>query len=527
MRISNSETIKAFVASSEYRERFDATPDNPPASVSTNTGTSVNVQSGSVTVTYSSVTSPGNTTITPINPASAGALPDGYALGDYSLAFDITTTATVTPPIDVCFNVPSVTDAARFDRLRVLHGEGGALIDRTSNKNFAAKTVCGRVTSLSPFVLAETSQPITPTPTPTPTPATLQLSQSGYSVGEGGVFLSINVLRSGDTSQPATVSYATSDTSGLNDCSTVTGKASARCDYTTSLGKLTFAAGEQSKTVNVSIVDDSYAEGTETFTFSLSNPTNATLGTSSLATITITDNDQTTGANPLNGVDFFIRQHYLDFLGREPEPAGLQGWRNTLNNCPQGSTACDRIEVSSGFFRSEEFQTRGYFIYRFYSASLGRIPRYNECIPDFAQVMGFLSPEQLEANKVSFIADFMARGEFRNRYDALTDPTAYVDALLQTAGLQNHPSRGTWIAALTNQSMTRAQVLRALVESTEVYQKYYNEAFVVMQYFGYLRRDPDILYLNWIQTLNQNGGDYRTMINGFLNSDEYRKRFGP
>lgn len=75
--------------------------------------------------------------------------------------------------------------------------------------------------------------------------------------------------------------------------------------------------------------------------------------------------------------------------------------------------------------------------------------------------------------------------------------------------------------------MTRGQVLRALIESTEVQQKYYNEAFVVMQYFGYLRRDPDILYLQWIQTLNQNGGDYRTMINGFLNSLEYRRRFGP
>lgn len=68
--------------------------------------------------------------------------------------------------------------------------------------------------------------------------------------------------------------------------------------------------------------------------------------------------------------------------------------------------------------------------------------------------------------------------------------------------------------------------MRALIESQELYFKYYNEAFVVMQYFGYLRRNPDIMYLQWIQTLNQTG-DYRTMINGFLNSTEYRKRFGP
>jgi hypothetical protein len=73
---------------------------------------------------------------------------------------------------------------------------------------------------------------------------------------------------------------------------------------------------------------------------------------------------------------------------------------------------------------------------------------------------------------------------------------------------------------------TRAEVLRAVAESNEVYLKFYNEAFVVMQYFGYLRRDPDILYLDWIQTLNRTG-DYRTMINGFINSVEYRQRFGP
>jgi hypothetical protein len=48
----------------------------------------------------------------------------------------------------------------------------------------------------------------------------------------------------------------------------------------------------------------------------------------------------------------------------------------------------------------------------------------------------------------------------------------------------------------------------------------------VMQYFGYLRRDPDALYVNWVQTMNQTN-DYRTMINGFVNSLEYRHRFGP
>jgi hypothetical protein len=183
--------------------------------------------------------------------------------------------------------------------------------------------------------------------------------------------------------------------------------------------------------------------------------------------------------------------------------------------------------VSAGFFRSPEFQARGYFIFRFYPVALGRNPSYAEFMPDLAKVSGFLSDAQLEANKVAFVQEFMARQEFRNKYDSLTTPTAYVDGLLQTAGLPNHPLRGAWITLLTNGTATRAEVLRGLIDSLEVYNKFYNQSFVVMQYFGYLRRDPDILYLEWIQTMNSNGGDYRTMINGFLNSSEYFLRFGP
>ena len=65
------------------------------------------------------------------------------------------------------------------------------------------------------------------------------------------------------------------------------------------------------------------------------------------------------------------------------------------------------------------------------------------------------------------------------------------------------------------------------MESAEVFNKYFNEAFVIMQYFGYLRRTADASYLSWINTMNTSGGDYRIMINGFLNSAEYRRRFGP
>jgi hypothetical protein len=221
--------------------------------------------------------------------------------------------------------------------------------------------------------------------------------------------------------------------------------------------------------------------------------------------------------------DFFIQQHYIDFLARMPEPAGFQGWMDIMRNC--GITVpqpCDRIEVSSAFYRSEEFQVRRYFVYRFYSVSFKRVPLYAEFIPDARRVSGFQSDQQLEASKVSFVNDFMARSEFRNKYDALSN-AAYVDTLVTTAGV-TLGNRQQLIDALNGGTKTRAQVLREIAESNEVYQKYFNEAFVVMQYHGYLRRDPDILYLNWINTMNQTG-DYRTMINGFVNSGEYRNRF--
>ena len=359
----------------------------------------------------------------------------------------------------------------------------------------------------------------------------LQLASVALAINEaGGNSVAVIVNRLGDVNAAGSIDYATSDVAGLNECNVVNGAASSRCDYATSFGTLRFSAGETSKTIFVPLVDDGYAEGNETFTITLSNPSGATLGVATSATVTIEDNNVSNGTNPIDNTDFFIRQQYIDFLGREPDPAGLAGWRNVLNNC--GTTVappCDRVEVSAGFFRSEEFQSRGYFIYRFFSA-LGKIPISEQFFPDFAKVSGFLTVEQLEANKAAYVNEVMARADFQTKYaSTFSNPTAYVDALLQTVGLPNHPGRAGWINMMNsnNTTQTRGQVLRQLVESGEVFNKYFNEAFVIMQYFGYLRRTADASYLSWIQTMSQTGGDYRLMINGFMNSAEYRRRFGP
>jgi hypothetical protein len=227
--------------------------------------------------------------------------------------------------------------------------------------------------------------------------------------------------------------------------------------------------------------------------------------------------------NAIDTIEFFVRQQYLDFLGREPDPQGFDGWVNTLRNCAPGDTSCDRIHVSESFYRSPEFQERGYFVYRFYSSAFGRKPDYGEFTPDVARVSGFLTNGQLEAARTAFANDFVTRPAFSAQYGSLNN-SAYVDALINTAQV-NLMNRQALIDGLNAGTLTRGAVLEQIAESAEVYQKYYNQAFVVMEYFGYLRRDPDGLSANWIQVLDANPADSRHMVDGFVNALEYRNRF--
>lgn len=133
----------------------------PTPSFNTPAGTNVTVTVGGVQFTFANVTTAGQTTVTPIDPATAGSLPGGYTLFNGSLAFQITTTAIYSGSITVCLVDASVNDPTTFASLRILHGEGGTLVDRTilspdtPAPNFSTRTLCARVTSLSPFVVAK------------------------------------------------------------------------------------------------------------------------------------------------------------------------------------------------------------------------------------------------------------------------------------------------------------------------------------------------------------------------------------
>jgi hypothetical protein len=232
----------------------------------------------------------------------------------------------------------------------------------------------------------------------------------------------------------------------------------------------------------------------------------------------------------IDDIDFFVQQQYIDFLGRMPDSTGFANWNTTLNNCPNGgfgefdNPGCDRVHVSAGFYQSVEFQGRGYWAYRWYDAVLGRRALYTEFIPDMQKVGGALSPEQEAVAKDQYMNDFVQKPEFKAIYDALSNQ-GYVDKLEQTAGV-TISNKATLVAALNGGTQTRAQVARNVIENSAVFDKFFNRGFVTMQYFGYLRRDPDTIgFQNWVNTLNADPSNFRHMIFGFIYSTEYRNRF--
>jgi hypothetical protein len=399
-------------------------------------------------------------------------------------------------------------------------------------------------------------------------PSTLQFSLSADSVTEGQVSKPITIVRVGDLSSPASVNYATSDLSGANNCNVIGTAASARCDYIATSGTLNFAAGEASKNILVPIVDDSYKENAETFTVTLSGASgnNVSLGSPSTTTITITDIDPSNGANPIDGSSFFVRQHYIDFLNREPDTPGLNFWINNIDGCsPKPScTELQRINTSGAFFLSIEFQDTGYFVYRAYKAAYGdangtsttggfhnlSVPviRLSEFLPDTQRIgQGVIVnvgnwEQQISANKDAFTAEFVQRTRFLTDFPLSMTPEQFVDQLNLRAATPaltgvkplSQSERDQLVKELKDGTKTRAKVMRAVTENQTLSSAEFNRAFVLMQFFGYLRRNPNdpqdtdyAGYEFWLGKLNQfNNFVNAEMVKAFITSGEYRARFG-
>lgn len=222
--------------------------------------------------------------------------------------------------------------------------------------------------------------------------------------------------------------------------------------------------------------------------------------------------------------DFFVQNHYIDFLNRFPETDGFNYWMNILNGCGTDRNCLNRtrVEISSRFFIELEFQQTGYFVMRTWKAALGRFPNYAEFVADRRQV------QNNDASRRAFADSFVARSSFRAIFDGLSNQQ-YVDRLYDTANLRPYTSeRAAHTAALGGGTKTRADVLREVIEIGEFRTREFNLAFVRMQYFGYLRRDAEPEgEAFWIDVVNNRSpNNYQGMICSFVNSSEYQLRFG-
>jgi hypothetical protein len=411
----------------------------------------------------------------------------------------------------------------------------------------------------------DTSAPQTFNITVTAIGGSLSFSSPTYGTTESSGSTTITVKRAGDLSRAVTVDYATSGDTGV-PCSTP-GAASPKCDFTSALGTLKFAAGEDTKTFTVLISQDSFVEGPESFTVTLSNQTGgAALGSPATATVTIADDASEPSTNAIDDASNFVRQNYHDFLNREPDASGLAFWTNQITSCGSDQACIElrRINVSAAFFLSIEFQGTGYLVERLYKTSYGDvngastfgsahqllvpIVRFNEFLPDTQEIgQGVIVGQTgwetaLENNKQAFTLSFVQRSRFTTALPTTLTSTQFVNTLFTNAGL---PLSGTDYtqaiadfggAGNTANITARASALRRAAENSTLQAQEFNRAFVLMQYFGYMRRNPndpqDIDYSGydfWLTKLNQFNGNFvnADMVKAFINSSEYRQRFGP
>jgi hypothetical protein len=135
---------------------------------------------------------------------------------------------------------------------------------------------------------------------------------------------------------------------------------------------------------------------------------------------------------------------------------------------------------------------------------------------------------------------FVQRPEFVAKYPVALDGPSFVDAMLSNiqtdlnvdlssqrsalVTLFNQGGRGAVLYRLADDNANNPINNRALIDAE------YNRAFVITEYFGYLRRDPDIGgYLFWLDQVNRypvrDTSIQNAMVCSFITSREYQERF--
>jgi hypothetical protein len=239
--------------------------------------------------------------------------------------------------------------------------------------------------------------------------------------------------------------------------------------------------------------------------------------------------------NPLDENYFFVSQQYRDLLGREADLGGLQFWADDqLNPCgvDQICLVNRRTGVSAAFFVENEFQRTGSFVYRSFKGGLGRRPTFAEFSADRPLIV---EGPDLEQTKLAYQLAFVQRAEFVAKYSTNNSADSFVDALIASILTNSQINLATQRQSLINtynntagdQNQKRSSTLRAAIDSMAFTDGEYNASFVLMQYFGYLIRDPDQGgYDFWLGLLNTSQqGNYRGMVCSFITSTEYQQRF--
>jgi TolB protein len=352
--------------------------------------------------------------------------------------------------------------------------------------------------------------------------------------GNGGRFAEITITRVGLRDSPNRVFYRTVD-----------GTASQRTDYTAVSGTLDFAPGQGAVSFVVPITYDSLIEGDETVRLELVVYSPGYTGSQLTAELIISDfYINPPPPNVIDIADNFVRQQYHDFLSREPDASGLQFWTSQITACG-ADAACirrKRVDVSGAFFNSIEFQQTGYFVYLVNVASLGAFPVYpgfmsNAQIVGRGVVVGQPGWQQtLQENKERFLQSWVLSDAFIAACGGTRPNSEFVDILLTNTRIPvDVDYRNTLIADLDAHRKEKVDVLREIVEHPFFKTNELNRAFVLMQYFGYLRRNPSDPpdtnldgYNFWLNKLNEFHGDFRRaeMVKAFIVSGEYRSRFG-
>jgi hypothetical protein len=192
------------------------------------------------------------------------------------------------------------------------------------------------------------------------------------------------------------------------------------------------------------------------------------------------------------------------------------------------------VGVADAFFFEKEFQDTGSFVYRLYKASYGARPTYAQFMPDRARVVG---GSNLDQSKTDFVVLFVQRSDFTAKYPTSLSGPEFVDAVIKTVkdntGVDLSGRRSEYIAAYnsgSSQAQSRGLALRKIAESQELADAVYNESFVVMEYFGYLRRDPEEEgYKFWKSKVDprplRDVAIQQAMACSFITSREYQERF--